>query len=141
MEKIVWQDVWSVGVKKIDLQHRSFIDLYNTFVEAYEEGESHDFLYPTLKNMLDYLKNHFEEEESWMLKVGYADYAAHLKEHRHFIEQTNDFVSRYLDGDYTDADEPCYFLHDWFINHIKGTDLNYVPAIKSWLERHPGDSL
>lgn len=141
MEKIDWQDSWRVGIKKIDLQHRAFVDIYNTFVEACEEGESHDLLYPTLKNMLDYLKNHFSDEESWMIKVGYNNFGSHLKEHRQFTEQTNAFVSRYFEGDDSITDELCEFLRNWFVHHVTGTDMKYAPIFKDWLARHPDDTL
>lgn len=137
MEKIKWQDSWLVGVSKIDKQHQGFVTMFNTFIVAYDEGEEHEILYSTLKEMLDYLKNHFAEEETWMEKVDYADFGPHLKEHRSFVEKTNEFVTRYFEGDDEIADEMCEFLSAWFVNHVTGTDMKYAPAFKEWIANHP----
>jgi hemerythrin-like metal-binding protein len=133
MDTIVWRDDFSVGVKRIDIQHQTFINIFNRFVQAYQNEEAQEILNDTLKEMLDYLKTHFSEEEAWMEKLGYPGLEDHKKEHRMFVRKTGEFVDRYFEGTDDITDELTDFLSEWFIGHVLGTDMKYVPHFKTHL--------
>ena len=130
MSIIEWRDDFSVKIGEIDKQHKQFIKLFNDFVGAYQDGAANDILYDTLKEMLDYLNFHFTEEESYMEKYSYPGLDEHRTEHKRFVEKTNDFVDEYFEGNDDIAEDLVDFLSDWFIGHVMGTDMKYVPFFK-----------
>ena len=130
MATIEWRNDFSVNIGSIDKQHKAFINMFNEFVEAYQEGEAPDILYDTLKEMLDYLNNHFSEEESVMEKYGYPGLEEHRKEHMAFSGKTNEFIDDYFDGRQDLDEKMLNYLSDWFIGHVMGTDMKYVPFFK-----------
>jgi hemerythrin-like metal-binding protein len=128
MTQIIWNDYFSVGVKKMDAQHQKFIGMLNRCLKAQEEGKLSKLTFEILKEMMNYLSLHFSEEEALMREQAYPDYEKHIQLHRNFIERTNDFLDRYATESDRDqiAGDMLDFLKDWFINHIMKIDKQYT---------------
>lgn len=118
---IEWSEKFSVGVAKIDEQHKKLVGMLNELHSAMKDGRGKDVLSKILESMLQYAKEHFATEESYMRRYGYPATEAHLSEHKNFEQSAADFYSRYQRGAITTIEVYSY-LQKWLVNHILNTD-------------------
>lgn len=122
MPILSWQDSYSVGVKRIDDEHKTLIDMIN---EAYDaaKNESDDVVIKKLANgMRDYAVLHFSTEENLMNEYHYPDTDMHCGVHDAFMEKALVCKDCVNGLDTTNPIEVIRYLADWLNGHILGTD-------------------
>jgi hemerythrin len=129
--QIQWRDEYSVGIKKIDDDHKKLISLLNQFSIAYDYAMSESFERKALDELVSYTKYHFACEEKLLQEHDYPDFAAHKAQHQVMIAQVEKFVLLYNEKGHDALDEISQFLTDWLINHINGTDKQYSHHLNS----------
>ena len=75
MEKIAWDEGFSVGVRVLDAQHKQIVIMVNTLIEMDEAKVDSEIISDTLTKMTKYASDHFEREEQYMLEYGYPEYS------------------------------------------------------------------
>ena len=88
MEKIIWDEGFSVGVPEMDRQHRQIIYLINSLIEKQYIAVDSEIISDTLARMLEYANEHFRREEQYMLESGYPDFSKQREEHNEFRKRT-----------------------------------------------------
>jgi len=77
MNKIKWKKEFSVGIKKLDNQHKKIIKILNQFLTInpgeHGKGGNEKEIEKILDNLLEYIKEHFRTEEEYMLKYDYSE--------------------------------------------------------------------
>lgn len=126
---IKWKDEYSVGVEKIDEQHKRLFEIAN---EAYEilnnefYTDKYDKIVKILKELEDYTVFHFNDEEEYMKQIGYKKFFTHKIEHEEFVQKIKN-----VDLGKVDCDQDKYlldimnFIVDWLVNHILEKDKLY----------------
>ncbi len=127
MEKIVWTDEFSVGIKEIDEQHKKLVDLINTLIEADDLSVTSDIIAETLSELTQYVSYHFTTEERYMKEIDYPDFENHKQEHIKFKKQTVNFLLETMEMKDEVPLEILSFLKDWLVHHILETDMKYKP--------------
>lgn len=69
-----WKNEYSVGIAKIDGQHKALVGFLNELFEAMRAGKGKDALDAVMKNLVEYTKTHFATEENFMKQYKYPDY-------------------------------------------------------------------
>ncbi len=130
MARIEWTDQLSVGIPKIDQQHKGLIDLINTLGDsAMQEEKNKKILEDSIEKLMDYTKFHFSTEEYLMRQVKYTGYASHVKEHEAFVAKVSSFYNDFLDNK-AELDQAIVdYLINWVINHIQTIDKMYMPYL------------
>jgi len=131
MEKIEWSDRFSVGVKAIDDQHRTLIDMTNRLIDTPNIDSNSAVITDLLDSMIRYATTHFVDEERLMSMHNYPDYGAHQEHHVAFMKKTAEFCS-VEEGKtvvHGFSDTVLEFLRDWWVNHILGSDLKFKPYV------------
>jgi hemerythrin len=131
MPLINWDDSYSVGIKKIDEQHKVLVKLVNELHDAMSQGAATSVLSKVLGSLVDYTIIHFSTEEELMRSYSYPDLDKHKVEHDKLTGQVKDFQQKFLSGKSTITYELMDFLSDWLINHILDTDKKYSPYFSS----------
>jgi len=98
MPLIAWNEKLSVGVASLDGEHRQLVQLLNEFYDATQAGHAKDALGEVLNRLVDYTKFHFANEEEFMVKTAYADYATHKKQHEDLTRQVLEVQKKYKNG-------------------------------------------
>jgi hemerythrin len=126
-----WSDAMSVGIAEIDEQHQVLVGILNRLFSAVVQRESHETVTEILDMLVDYTNTHFGLEEKLMQDAGYdpAEFAAHLQEHRAFIEKINSAADKHLEGK-SASFEIISFLKRWLRDHILVTDRKYSAALQ-----------
>jgi hemerythrin len=118
-----WNDRLSVGVARIDADHKHLVDLVNELDDALRAGKAKDALGKTLDGLITYTATHFGREEAEMKRFKYPGAPAHLKEHAALVKQVLEVQAKYRAGSGTVLTmEVMAFLRDWLLKHIQGTD-------------------
>ena len=61
-----WKENYSVGIAKLDDQHKKLVSFLNDLYSAMKAGKGTDVLDEVLKGMVAYTKTHFVTEENLM---------------------------------------------------------------------------
>lgn len=82
--RLEWRQGFSVGIPRIDEQHRGMIDALNEIGEAMEAGDSNgcDRLFG---KFLSLSRDHFEAEERVLFASEYPKAQEHADHHRHLL--------------------------------------------------------
>ena len=127
MPLIEWNSAFSVGIQKIDEQHKKFFSLINVLYDAIMQGKGEVVVGPVLKELQQYVIFHFKSEETWMELYRYPDMIKHKLEHDAGAKKVSKLVLEYERGQQTVDIELLKFLSDWLQNHILQVDRNYIP--------------
>lgn len=125
MEKIIWNNSFSVGVRKLDEQHKKIIKILNKLIETKDSTVDSEIISDTLTEMTKYASEHFESEEKLMSEYNYPDYSLHKEQHKQFKEKTVKFCMDAMSYKATIPIEILTFLKEWWINHILESDMKY----------------
>lgn len=120
MKRIEWSDELSVGNDHIDAQHRNIVEMINRLVDNPEVSMRSSDTINALTNLMNFMREHFRDEEELMRKNGYPHLEEHVKEHRHFAEKlTQLFV---VENDEL-LRKTIPFLRGWLVGHLATQDM------------------
>ncbi len=129
MNKIEWQDEFSVRNEEIDRQHRKWLAIYNKMHAAMMEGDN-DSLdsmgQKALNDMEEYGRQHFEFEEDYMRHIGYTELTAHQLLHKNFYTMLNKFRQNMADGEIVLNSHIIKTVKNWLLGHILVEDQKYA---------------
>jgi methyl-accepting chemotaxis protein len=120
----LWDDSLSIGVAKIDEQHRELFDAINRLIDAVEAGHGAMELRKALDFLVNYTATHFADEEAIQQQCGYPDFENHRRIHEAFKKVAADMsgeMEQYGAGAALVKEVKRKF-GDWLVTHIKGQD-------------------
>ncbi|SFB35575.1 bacteriohemerythrin [Clostridium frigidicarnis] len=126
---IKWKDEYSVGVEKIDEQHKHLFEIANKVHEVLNNDfytDKYDKIVEILKELEDYTVFHFNDEEEYMKQIGYKKFFTHKIEHEEFVQKIKN-----VDLGKIDCNQDKYlleimnFIVNWLVNHILQKDKLY----------------
>ncbi len=125
MALIKWQDSFSVGVEKLDADHRRLFDIINRVDAAEKAGKSVQWVLEELRNYAEY---HFRGEEECMKAADYPEIEEHMRQHKAFVEWLATVERTYNlapDAHFHIAESVNEYLRDWLTHHILLIDMQY----------------
>lgn len=124
----VWGQEFETHVKKIDAEHRYLVELINSLGEKLSaEVTTFEDLDPIFKELVDYSKYHFKNEETIMsdARVDIRHIKEHKNAHQNFIQKITEQYKKISVQNAKDAaKELLDFLVQWLTFHILGMDKN-----------------
>ncbi|MDJ0622196.1 MAG: bacteriohemerythrin [Desulfocapsaceae bacterium] len=130
MALIYWMPKYNTGIEIIDQQHRLLADLVNELQKNQENGNDRQKSIKIINKIQMYAASHFAREEHLFDVHGYPDMDDHLQEHDYFEDMLVQFEDAFKAGRQDLNDSTLDFFSDWLINHINGSDQEYVPFLK-----------
>jgi hemerythrin len=132
-EPMRWEDAMSVGIARLDDDHKGLISIINRIGRAAEGDRREQAALPQIFAALErYTRVHFSREEAAMRAAGYDDFAAHHKGHEAFIDEIDEMRARFESGRggpiITDL---SMYLRDWLTGHIMVEDQAYRPSLSN----------
>ncbi|MCX7049560.1 MAG: bacteriohemerythrin [Candidatus Sumerlaeota bacterium] len=124
MEHIKWDDDISVGIQKMDDQHKHLHALVNDLLEAMDE-ENSVALNQAFEDLIQYTRMHFAAEENLLITHGYRQTHIHKKIHHDLIAQLLEIQEDVRGGKSAGDPKSRQFLEDWLNNHIITMDKPY----------------
>jgi len=120
-----WKNDFSVGIKELDDQHKSFFEIINRLGETAGRNKGVEFVGPVLQELKEYSRHHFTEEENWLKIIGFPELHYQKQQHAFFIAQVTDLQDKYSRGDGNIPISTLEFIRDWLLSHILESDKKY----------------
>ncbi|MCM8709925.1 bacteriohemerythrin [Clostridium sp. SYSU_GA19001] len=123
---IKWKDEYSIGIDRIDDEHKKLVEIANRAYEILNNNfyiDKYDKIVEILKELEDYTVFHFNDEENYMRQIGYKKFFSHKIEHEEFIQKIKS-----VDLNKIDYNQDKYlleiinFIVDWLVKHILEKD-------------------
>ncbi|MEQ8603027.1 MAG: bacteriohemerythrin [Marivibrio sp.] len=133
MRAIDWDEGMSVGLARLDDDHKQLIAIINRLHEAVRLGgsEAGATVARSLQALADYTERHFAREEAVLEAVGYPALRGHRVQHDAFVDELRDLADAFdARRDPALAAELGRFLRDWLTHHILVEDMAYKPRVQ-----------
>lgn len=122
-----WKDEYSVGIAEIDQQHKGFIDLFSVVDDAIGNRERWSEVFFKLEQLREHARFHFAVEESLLRIHNFPGLEAHIEMHKHFMSKLDQLQMTTLSRQVTL--DTIHYLRDWYAEHMRGADQEYVRYI------------
>jgi len=129
---IDWSDEYSIGIPRIDAQHKFFFEAVHRLHKECLSGEGEYVVLETLVFLQNYAIGHFRTEEELMLEYEYPDIQEHADLHAEFLNEYSKFTAE-LDesGPNQDlAERVGEMVQGWLVDHIAKADMGYARFIE-----------
>lgn len=133
MDKIQWDDTYSVGVAKMDQEHRNIVSIINLMVDRPNVSEHSETFSDILGQLTTYAYEHFEHEEELLEAYDFPALAAQKREHQAFRRKIALFCLKVMDEENPPAgasEELLSYLLAWWKDHILVSDMQYRPFLE-----------
>ncbi len=124
-----WREEFSVGIARIDQQHRRLVGFLNELYESMQAGQGREALGKVLGDLLLYTKTHFAAEEQLMKAHGYPGFDDHRQRHERMTQKVKELSEQFRAGTLSSPIQMTNFLKDWLSKHILETDRQYGPFL------------
>lgn len=135
MDEIRWLCGLSVGVDRLDNEHKSLFTFYNTLALKLSESqvlETHCIPSAIFSDIFDYINNHFEHEEDYMRDINYPYIDQHIQQHEEIVKYIVEFHRGVSDElNLGEAQRLAEFIGKWLVHHIMHTDSKYAEYAKT----------
>lgn len=120
-----WNEGLSVGVDRIDTQHRRLVDMINDLYLAVHGDRGREAIGGIFAGLKEYVVKHFRDEEGMMRSIGYDDLENHREIHKTIVAQAKSLESRWHAAEPGVELEALSFFKEWLVNHIMKVDKRY----------------
>ena len=132
MNRIEWVDsLYSIGVDRIDEQHKRLLDMINGLHDSIQSGMSNRELGAFLTSLVDYIRTHFADEEKLMIDIHYVRFKQHKALHSEMNRKVAYILMKLRNDEVVSPREILSFLISWWTEHIAGEDKLIGPAVAS----------
>lgn len=134
MSPIHWTRDNDVGNEFIDEQHKQWVIIFNDLEKSLlqpDEAPSDTSQLELLKDVLDFTREHFLDEERLMIQHRYPDIVRHRRMHKDFELQVYEKYRMVMAGEIVLTSEILALIRHWFINHTGSEDrktFSYINA-------------
>ncbi|GAI87333.1 unnamed protein product, partial [marine sediment metagenome] len=125
-EPLSWKEEYNVNIGLLDKQHKKFLEIFNLFKKAINEGACERNISKVFFSLVYYAEHHLIQEEIYFKNYKYPNFNLHKKAHNHFINRIIKFREDFEKGKEDVCVEMYYFLEEWFNNHILKYDKEAV---------------
>lgn len=125
-----WTPDMSVGMARLDDDHKVLISIINRLAENIGKADRKSVLDQAFRALIRYTELHFGREESVLSAVNYPALSGHHQQHRDFIDEILD-LQKGLDkvGGSDTQQQLLEYLRNWLTHHILVEDKAYVDSV------------
>lgn len=127
-----WTPDMSVGLARLDDDHKGLIAIINRLAETCGKADQHATIDQAFRALLRYTEIHFGREEAVLNAVHYPSLQGHRHQHHDFIKDIVEMHQAF--GTARDADaqrELLDYLKNWLTKHIMVEDMAYKPSVEN----------
>jgi len=125
MALFAWTPNMSVGMAKIDKEHKGLFEVINQLHTAMLEGRGSETIRAVVAHLGEYMKFHFGHEEELLRMHGYPGLDDHIKRHAVFRAKVSELETQVKAGMVALSVTTLEFLCGWLSQHILGIDNQY----------------
>ena len=131
MAHFAWDSDLETGYEALDSQHRCLFELANGIELAVEQHpEDTEVAVDAVYGLIDYVLEHFQNEEAIMARYHYPDADQHKALHVQLGAETMTIAARCMSGETPMPLELASFMRTWLYDHIRVQDMRLVAFIR-----------
>ena len=151
MHNVEWKAELSVGIEKVDDDHKYLIELINTLIRAIDNETPKEDTLKLFEELEAYTHYHFDREEAFMDEHCTSSnmkkqVESHKAQHRYFTNKLPELKEKLLHATTKSISyEIAEFLLQWLLDHIINEDLKLTQCLehnrekkRSWVQRVVG---
>jgi len=131
MGLFTWENIYSVGVAKLDAQHMKLFEIANRFHAAFERRESRPVLVAIFTELVEYTATHIADEKRLLQEHGCPDHKLHKANHALLVGLVLSYKRQLENGEPDIEQHAMGFIKTWLNDHILGMDRSYAEHAKS----------
>lgn len=131
MAILEWKNSYSVGIERLDKQHRHLLELINQLSTLDPTSPGRKELFTLLNAFAEYAQTHFETEEQYLKRYDFPGLAQQQREHIAFTADVFRLAQQLEQADPSIYTKIAAFVKDWYISHILGTDREYIDFLNA----------
>ncbi len=121
-----FKEEFRTGIEEVDKEHEKLFEIanrtYNTLMDEFIP-DKYDYIVEIINELKEYATVHFQNEEEYMVKVGYKKLFSQKIAHNKFIEKINEYDLDYIDENQKDVIlDMMEFVGNWLVEHILESD-------------------
>ncbi len=122
---IEWKDAYSIGVPRLDEQHRQLIQMLNDLYQKIGPDTAPGNVWGLLDGFNRYAETHFiyEERIAGDAGVPQGELNLHKREHEAYRERMRTFQHAFSENDKRAPVQLMAFLSNWWLSHILVSDM------------------
>lgn len=124
-----WNPIYSVGIEKIDEQHKKLLDIINELYAAFMAKKTKEITNDIIAKLVDYTHYHFSFEEQMLVESNYTELNKHKELHSELVKKLNGFKHQIENENIDITYNLMNFLRSWLIDHIQGEDKKYMSTV------------
>jgi len=117
-----WKSIYSIGIGKIDNQHKRLIQLATQLEDAVAAKNFTSEIGNTLRFLVDYTSYHFKNEEELMEQIQYPELNEHKALHKQLMTDVRQILVDLRNGKNISGVDLVNFLKNWIVEHIEKED-------------------
>ncbi|WP_458701695.1 bacteriohemerythrin [Sulfurospirillum sp. 1307] len=130
---LTWNELLSLENTQIDNEHKKLFRIAQSAFSVVSPDKKMQKIKDVLKELINYTKTHFSNEEKYMSSIGYPDLEEHKKQHQQIVDSMYDFTRKLPNMKINEIEkELAHLIEIWFVNHIVYND----KKIAAWLKLH-----
>lgn len=125
MDAFVWNSWYETGIEPVDEQHQNLVRMINELAACdMDTAAGRSSVQTLLKALLDYVRQHFSDEERLMAEYGVdpRHVSRHQREHIEFMQEVIRLARVHSQSPHIDIEALYHYLVTWLVSHIMGTD-------------------
>lgn len=122
MEPFFWKQSYETGLKQIDRDHHTILELANTLYNAIQSDTGRTTVLQSCQKIVDFTEEHFGREEKYMEASGYSRIEEHKLEHDRLKDEARQLLLRLELDSPGSATGIYHVLREMFIEHIPQYD-------------------
>ena len=131
MSIIEWRDEYNLKVEFIDDPRRKLVEMVNGLQAALPDGVLNRENVSVLASLVEFARNHFEEEEKLLRRIEYVDFNKHKGSHADIRQQIVKLLVDVKQGKQLALSELLGHLKDGLIEHLTVEDKKIGQALTS----------
>ncbi len=112
---------YGLDIREMDDEHRIIIGKMNRLRVLHDEGQHFVAIEAGLKDLLEYTKKHFADEEAYMQRIGFPRLRIHQGVHAQLLGRLAE-IHQQLRATRKLPDDVFAFFKMWLTAHISGID-------------------
>ena len=125
-----WTDSLECGNELIDMQHAKMHSIMNNLLENYFEYGMDDKFEKQFNEAMDFIKEHFNDEENLLREWGYPKLAEHAKMHEELIDHTLILKEKVEKKTMSEVELVSYVVNEVVFGHLVDEDRDFYKYVK-----------
>lgn len=120
--QIQWNDKLLIGYEEMDKDHKLLIDSANRFIYMHYSGEAYEVIMDQLDVLINNICEHFNNEEKFLIDIGFSDYENHVASHKKLIEKSLKLKEDYKNKKINTSTFFSFIVDDVIVDHTLKED-------------------